>query len=371
MEDIVLIQAIERYLDGSMLPAEKAYFEELRANNSNIDQMVVEHSMFLHQMENFSIRQNFTHDIQQVHAKLLAIGEITEAPATTQGKIISLFHRYKKVTAIAASVGGIMALVISVLVTYFGNTYNNGTVGVSRELFENEINNIKQNQAAQNKALNEVKSKLPENQRYVNVGTGFLIDAKGYLVTNAHVLKGSGANVVDNEGNEYKTKIVHIDAAKDLAILKIDDADFTAPKSLPYSIKPTASNLGQEIYTLGFPRNEIVYNQGYLSAKTGFNNDTTSYQIQLDANPGNSGGPILNKEGEVIGILSAKQTTASGISFAIKTKYLVKMIDALKKEDTTVQKIKLPSYSQITDNNRENQVKKVQNCVFLVKAYSK
>lgn len=371
MEDIVLIQAIDRYLDGSMLPAEKAYFEELRANNSEIDQMVVEHSMFLHQIDSFSQRQSFTHNLHQVHTKLLSIGEITEAPATTKGKIVSLFHKYKKVTAIAATVGGVIALVISGLVTYFGPAYNNGTVGVSRELFENEISKLKTDQAAQNKAINEVKSKLPENQRYVNVGTGFLIDAKGYLVTNAHVLKGSGANVVDNDGKEYKTKIVHIDAAKDLAILKIDDADFDAPKTLPYSLKPSSSNLGQEVYTLGFPRNEIVYNQGYLSAKTGFNNDSSSYQIQLDANPGNSGGPILNKEGEIIGILSAKQTTANGISFAIKTKYLIKMIDALKKDDTTVQKIKLPYYSQISVNSRENQVKKVQGCVFLVKAYSK
>lgn len=371
MEDIVLIQAIERYLDGSMLPAERAYFEELRTNNSEIDQMVVEHSMFLHQMDNFSQRQSFTHNLHQVHAKLLSIGEITEAPTTTQGKIISLFHKYKRVTGIAATVGGVIALVISGLVTYFGTTYNNGTVGVSREVFENEINKLKTGQAAQNNAINEVKSKLPENQRYVNVGTGFLIDTKGFLVTNAHVLKGNGANVVDNEGNEYKTKIVHVDAAKDLAILKIDDADFTAFKTLPYSLKPSTSSLGQEIYTLGFPRNEIVYNQGYLSAKTGFNNDTSSYQIQLDANPGNSGGPILNKEGEIIGILSAKQTTANGISFAIKTKYLVKMIDGLKKEDSLIQKIKLPSYSQIANKSRENQVKKVQDCVFLVKAYSK
>lgn len=71
MEDILLIQAIERYLDGTMLPAEKAYFEELRKNTPEIDEMVVEHNMFLHQMDNYANRQNFSHNLHQVHAKLL------------------------------------------------------------------------------------------------------------------------------------------------------------------------------------------------------------------------------------------------------------------------------------------------------------
>jgi serine protease Do len=370
MEDILLIQAIERYLDGTMLPAEKAYFEELRTNNSEIDQMVVEHSMFLHQMDNFSNRINLQHSLHDVHAKLLSLGDINEGqPKTTKAKIVSLYHRYKQVSLVAASVGGVIALFVTALAAYF-NPAQTGTVGISKDIRE-ELNNIKSAQAAQGKLISEVKSKLPDNQKYISGGTGFLIDAKGYLVTSAHVLKGNGANVVDHNGNEYKATIIKVDLNKDLAILKIVDEEFVAPKSLPYAIKSKNANLAQEVYTLGFPRNEMVYNSGNISAKTGFNNDTSTYQLQLNANPGNSGGPILNSDGEIVGVLLSKQDHAEGISFAVKSKYLLKFIESSKKEDTTLTKIKVPTYAQVSNNNRETQVSKIQSCVFLVKAYGR
>ncbi|MFY8091404.1 MAG: S1C family serine protease [Chitinophagaceae bacterium] len=368
MEDILLIQAIERYLDGTMLPAEKAYFEELRANNAEIDQMVVEHNMFLHQMSSFSNRINLQNSLQDVHAKLLSLGDINEGqPKTAKAKIVSLYHRYKQVSLVAASVGGVIALFVTALAAFI-NPVKTGTIDVSKDI-RNEINSIKSTQAAQGKLINEVKSKVPNNQKYISGGTGFLIDAKGYLITSAHVLKGNGANVVDNNGNEYKAKIVRVDASKDLAILKIVDDEFNAPKSLPYIIKSNNANLAQEVYTLGYPRSEMVYNSGNISSKTGFNNDTATYQLQLNANPGNSGGPILNNNGEIIGVLLSKQDHAEGISFAVKSKYLLKFIESSRKEDTSLVKIKLPTSSQVSNKNRETQVNKIQSCVFLVKAY--
>jgi S1-C subfamily serine protease len=138
---------------------------------------------------------------------------------------------------------------------------------------------------------------------------------------------------------------------------------------LPYIIKSNNANLAQEVYTLGYPRSEMVYNSGNISSKTGFNNDTATYQLQLNANPGNSGGPILNNNGEIIGVLLSKQDHAEGISFAVKSKYLLKFIESSRKEDTSLVKIKLPTSSQVSNKNRETQVNKIQSCVFLVKAY--
>ena len=91
---------------------------------------------------------------------------------------------------------------------------------------------------------------------------------------------------------------------RDLAILKIDDKDFKPVNTLPYSIRKTQPDLGEELFTLGYPRDEIVYNMGYLSAKTGYKGDTTSCQLSLTANPGNSGAPVFNKNGEIIGIIT-------------------------------------------------------------------
>ena len=74
----------------------------------------------------------------------------------------------------------------------------------------------------------------------------------------------------------------------------------------------SSTDVAEPIYTMGFPRNEIVYSEGYLSAKTGFKGDTLSCQLGIAANPGNSGGPVFNHDGEVIGILSTKEAEAEG-----------------------------------------------------------
>ena len=138
--------------------------------------------------------------------------------------------------------------------------------------------------------------------------------------------------VQNSHGEEFTAKLAFIDEARDLAILKINDDDFKPLSALPYSIRKNNTDLGEQIFTLGFPRDEVVYNEGYLSAKTGNDGDTLSCQIAVSANPGNSGGPVLNKYGEVIGILSSSQQQAEGVVFAIKSKNIFRALDELKKD---------------------------------------
>ncbi len=107
------------------------------------------------------------------------------------------------------------------------------------------------------------------------------------------------------------------------------------------------------------------------SAKTGFHGDTISCQIAVSANPGNSGGPVFNKNGEVIGILSTAQIKAQGVVFAIKSKNVYYAIDSLKKTDTSYQKIKAPSVSNIRGLDRVQQVKQIEDCVYMVKSFTK
>jgi serine protease Do len=187
------------------------------------------------------------------------------------------------------------------------------------------------------------------------------------MLNNAHVIANAKHIAVqDSEGKDLKVKIVYVDAARDLAILKIVDTAFKAPNSIPYSIKRTSADIAEPVFTLGFPRNDIVYGEGYLSAKTGFNGDTLTCQIAIAANPGNSGGPILNHNGEVIGILSTKQTSAEGVVFATQSKYIHSALNELKK-DTAYEKVKMPATSSIRNLDRMQQVKKISDYVFMVK----
>ncbi len=366
-EDVLMLQTIERFLDGSMLPDELAYFEQQRKNVPEIDQMVVEHSMFLHQMGFYKNRRNFKHLLNEVHEKVSNQGFIEGETATKPlGKLLQMYHKYKRDILIAASVGGAIALVTSGLFTYFS------PVGSDSKLqqLSMEFAAIKKNQQVQGTIINEVKSKLPKNANLISGGSGFLIDNKGFVVTNAHVLKGNSAIVVNNSGDEFNANIIFLDAKQDLAILKINDEDYKNAKTLPYSIGNVNAELGEEIFTLGFPKEDITYTQGYLSSKTGLNGDTSSYQIQMNSNPGNSGGPVFNKNGELIGILTSRQTQADGVTFAIKSKNLFSLIEDLKREDSAFMKIKLPFSTNLKGKERKTQVKKIEDCIYSVKAYN-
>lgn len=371
MEDILLLNSIERYLEGRMLPEEKKFFEELRTSNPAIDQIVVEHKLFLSHIDEFADIKNFKESLHNIHSKLSAAGEIKSSgePNGISGKVVQLWNRYKKVTAIAACIAGITALFISGLAMYFSPAADKSQL----ERLSRDIEVIKRNQQYTNNTLQRVtksEPKIPQGAVLKTIGTAFLIDGKGYLVTNAHVINGSGAVVTDNDGNEYNCKILSVDRNKDLAVLQIDDKDFTPIKNLPYSIRYTQPDLGEELFTLGYPRDEIVYNMGYLSAKTGYKGDTSSCQLSLTANPGNSGAPVFNKNGEIVGIISTKQTQAEDVVFALKSNNVFKMIDSLKTIDTSFKNVNLPLKSSLKNMDRVSQVKKAENCVFLVKAYN-
>jgi len=364
MEDIQLSDAVERFLLGQMDAGELSRFEQLRKSNPEVDQFVVEHSLFLNQLNEFGERKQFRSGLQEIHNNLLDKGSIKNlAP---KAKVIDLFKKYRRVWAVAASIAGIIAITISGLVAYFiPNLTKPQLEQLSREIsIQKKIIRALTNEVRDSSKI----TRVPINETFKFGGTGFLIDAKGYMVTNAHVIKGAKTIIVQSRGQEYKAALVSVDTERDLAILKIDDNEFKPFASLPYGFKKSGADLGEQIFTLGFPRDEIVYGEGYMSASTGNNGDTMSCQITIAANPGNSGGPVFNKNGEVVGILSTRQLQAQGFVFAVTAKNIFKSLEELKK-DTTYQNIKINTVSSVKGMERPQQIKKIEDCVFLVKTY--
>ncbi len=363
MEDIQLLDAVERYIRGEMNQEEMVHFEQLRKSNADVDQLVVEHTIFLQQLNEFGDRKQLRATLQETYNHLSETGVIKEV--APKAKVIDMMRKYRRVWAVAASIAGIIAITVSGMVAYF--TPHNDSH------YQQLVRTIE----AQGKQINSIAN---ETQRIkgsiINSygppkagGTGFLLSAKGYIVTNAHVLKDARHITVQNsKGPEYDVKLVYTDNEHDLAILRIDDSDYKASDYLPYGFRKTGADLGEQIFTLGFPRDEIVYGEGYMSAKTGYNGDTTSCQIAVAANPGNSGAPIFNKNGEVIAILSGRQMLAQGFVFAVTTRNILKALDELKK-DTTYQDLKVPSNSLVKGMERTQQIKKIEDCVFFVKIY--
>lgn len=372
MDDIKILEAVERYISGQMSPDERVYFEQLRKSSPEVDQMVVEHTFFLQQMNRFDEVKNFKAILNDTHIHLGEKGLIKAPRLRGKAKVVYLYNRYKRVSAIAASIAGITALTISALVWQLSpvKQANQSEVIQLKRDFEQKIEQVHKENRALNAKIDNVKdqaSSIDPSIKYVSGGTGFMIDAKGYLVTNAHVVKdATHVAVQSSNGNEYVAKVVYADAEKDIAILKITDKNYKAFSSVPYAIKRSTGVLAESIFTLGYPRNDIVYGDGYIASKTGFDGDTLSCQITVPANKGNSGSPILNKNGEVIGILSKKENTIEGAAFALRSKYIFEALNELQK-DSSYKNIKVPATSTLKGKDRTQQVKTISDYVFMVK----
>jgi S1-C subfamily serine protease len=344
---------------------ERVYFEQLRKSNPEVDQLVVEHTLFLNQLNKFGDQKQFKAGLHEIHNELFEAGIIQhQAP---KARVFDLFRKHKKILAVAASIAGFTALTIAGTVSYVSQKDNKAAV----EQLRNEFKDVAKKANEVNQIKNEIKkiSKAPENIPARYGGTGFLIDGKGYLVTNAHVVNEASSLVVqNNKAQEFRAKAIYINQVTDIAILQIQDEDFKPFTTLPYGIRKSSVDLGEPLFTLGYPRTDIVYNEGYMSAKTGYNGDTMTCQIGVSANRGNSGSPVFNKNGEVIGIINARQTQAEGVVFAITARSIFNSIEEVKK-DTAFQGVKLSTSSSVKGMDRPQQVKKIEDCIFIVKSY--
>ncbi len=364
MEDNILLDAIERYRYGQMDDQEKIFFEELRKKNPEIDQIAAEHNFFLAELDEMSELKNLKHNLSLVESKLVNEGTISRREGKTKAKVIYLWNRYRRTIAVAACI----AVIVSLSTASFVSNYSEKkSVSVITPLVDNKLNQFEHKLNQIEHKLNDASTVITKEKFEANFrATGFLVDANGYIITNAHVVVNAKNLIIENKkGEQFSAKAVYLNPETDLAILKITDTLFKKVSSLPYTFSKTSADLAEPIFTLGYPREEVVYGEGYLSAKSGFYGDTSSYQISISANPGNSGGPVINKNGEVIGIISSKETNADGVVFAIKSKNIYTALKEVKKDKA--ENIKVSSENSLKGLTRVQQIKKLEDFVYKVK----
>ena len=271
MDNIRLLEMVERYLQNEMSDEEQILFNELRKTNAEVDQMVVEHHFFINQLDRFGEDKRFHTSLNEIHDKLILEKKIKSFDGNN--KVVYLWNRYKRTIAVAASIAGITALMISGVFTVLTPKADKAQI----ENLGRKINLLEMSQNHTRRELSDVKNKIEIPGEPAKFGgTGFLIDGRGYIVTNAHVInKAEKVSVQSESGIEMSAKKIFLDDSLDIAILKIEDSLFKSFGSLPYAItKKASADLSEPIFTLGYPRDEIVYGEGYLSANTGFNGDS-------------------------------------------------------------------------------------------------
>jgi S1-C subfamily serine protease len=170
-------------------------------------------------------------------------------------------------------------------------------------------------------------------------GTGFFITVDGYLLTNFHVVDKANHIVIKVKQETYEAKVITIDAVNDVALLKVS-GKFNA---LPIASSRTV-RLGDSIFTIGYPNPEIQgveakLTKGEINSLTGIQDDPRHFQISVPVQPGNSGGPLVNQVGNVVGIVAARlddlkalKSTGSlpqNVNYAVKSSFAVAFLETI------------------------------------------
>lgn len=200
-------------------------------------------------------------------------------------------------------------------------------------------------------------------------GTGFALSENGLIVTCNHVIENSGKIIVKGINGDfnksYKVKIVSTDKHNDLALLQIVDSEFTKLGKIPYLLTEKIIDVGSTVFALGFPLrstmgDEIKLTNGIISSRSGFKGDVTTYQISVPVQPGNSGGPLFDEKGNLVGIINAKNILAQNASYAIKTSYLKGLIESLPSN------VKLNTLNTLSSKSLPEKVKILRNYIYII-----
>lgn len=206
-------------------------------------------------------------------------------------------------------------------------------------------------------------------QNSASSGTGFFLSKDGYIITNYHVvenartIKVSGIN--DDTKTSYTARVEISDKQNDLAILKITDLSFKPLTNIPYTFKYTTSSVGEDCFVLGYPLIstmglDIKLTNGIISSKTGFEGNIAEYQMSAPVQPGNSGGPLFDKSGNIIGVVCAKHTGAENAGYAVKASYIRNLVELLS------QNINFPQTNQLAGKTLPKQVELASKAVCLI-----
>jgi len=258
-----------------------------------------------------------------------------------QGKVITVTEE----SAVISAVDKVAPAVVSIIVTkdlpkieqYYSNPFGSEFF---REFFGQDFNDLFGQQAVPQYRQNGTE------KTEIGGGTGFIVSADGYIITNRHVVLDQAAEytVLMNDEAKYPAKVLARDALNDLAVLKIEK------DNLPTVELGDSANLkvGQSVIAIGNALGEFrnTVSTGVISGLArsvtaggaGIGNEQLINVIQTDAsiNPGNSGGPLLNIAGQVIGINTAMAQGAQNIGFAIPINEVKSTIESVQKNGRIV-----------------------------------
>jgi S1-C subfamily serine protease len=354
----------DNYLGGRMDAAGKAQFERELETDKTLALAFNEHRQLLETLRDQHRQQQLKKKLQAIHEK-----EFGQPNVISIHREKNFATRHGKTIAVAASTAFIAVL---------GTVAILSTGGFLLRQQGNQITELKRDVMELRSSSDGIVEGITKSKKVVYApanleGSAFALNNKGYIVTSFHMVKDADSIFVQNNSLERSlATMVLNDPALDLAILKIGSKDAVKGWQVPFSLKDKQAEIGEKVFTLGYPRREMVYGEGSLSALSGYSNDTSMYQISIPVNPGNSGGPLLDESGNVIGVIRGKVTAAEATGFAIKANKIRKSIQTMA-ANSNYSDLALPGSrnSPLRSLKRSEQVKRINPYVFNVFVYKK
>lgn len=208
----------------------------------------------------------------------------------------------------------------------------------------------------------------PNSATSSGTGTGFWVD-HNHIATSWHVVKGATSiEVIDANGKQHNARLVSKNDDHDVALIQVFGAQW--PHCL--SLASAEAGLGAEVFTVGFPQTEILgvkakLATGVISSRFGMLDDPRTYQISVPVQAGNSGGPLLNKHGEVVGVVASKLNAAQvfkwtgdlpqNVNYAVKVQPLQQLVGPV-------------SASTLSGSGAESLAPQVEKAVVLIRVQS-
>jgi S1-C subfamily serine protease len=358
------VDLFDDYLFGNLSAEEKSEFESRLKSDEVFAKAFHEHKTFVMTFIDDAERNELRKALKAIHQK-----EFGKDAKIIPIKQETFYQKLGKNVAMAAGVG--LIAVLSALALFSTGGYILTKQNNELKDLGLKVNRLEYTQDN----IVEAITKVGEKPKYApaNIeGTGFAINNKGYILTSWHMVKDADSIFIENTGTErVVTKVVFSDPKVDVAVLQIENKEISKGWNLPFTFSNRSCDLGEKVFTLGYPSKSVVYGEGSLSSLNGFNSDTNMYQISIPVNPGNSGGPLLDEQGTIIGLVRGKMTNAEGTGFAIKSKQIIESINSfnnsLKNQENTFNIT--PKKNALKNIKRSEQIKRINPYVFNIIVY--
>ncbi len=354
------IDLFDDYLNRELSAQDNADFETRLNTDEAFANAFEQHKTLIETLNRSEKRNAFKNKLKAIHTS--AFGN--------DAKIISInseegfVKRYGKTVLVAASTAAIVVLSTVAAISPGVKQTNNEITELGLKL--------KASSDAVVEGIKEGNRQKPLPAPANLEGSAFALNNKGYIITSSHMVNGADSVFVQNSSLERTlTEVVLNDPKLDIAILKIVNADVVKTWDVPFTFSQKATDIGEKVYTLGYPRKDVIYGEGSLSSLSGYYNDTTMYQISIPVNPGNSGGPLLNDQGNVIGVIRGKITGAEATGFAIKSNEILKSISSITVDSVKAELLSQPKKQALKGLKRTEQIKRINPYVFNVLVYKK